>query len=81
LWARQRDLYTVWIALRWSLDRCDTLLRACIGRQWWRMREEWLTIEGASRGVAYGLTLANERSRSAPPCAAFDRTRVGEVAR
>jgi GT2 family glycosyltransferase len=57
--ARQRDAYMLWIVLRWCIDRADTLVRACIRRQWWRIREELLTIDGARRGVVYGLTLAN----------------------
>lgn len=61
LWARQRDPFAAWIVLRWGLDRCDTLLRATVQRQWWRVREELLTIAGAASGVRYGTMLAGER--------------------
>ena len=79
LWARQRDPYALWIALRWCLDRGDTLFRACLRRQWWRICEEMLTISGARRGLAYGLMLSNDQpaSRSAP----FENSRLPEVAR
>jgi GT2 family glycosyltransferase len=60
LWARQRDPFTAWIALRWAVDRCDTMLRATVRGQWWRIREELMTIAGAASGVGYGRMLAAE---------------------
>jgi GT2 family glycosyltransferase len=81
LWARQRDAYTLWIVLRWCVDRGDTLLRACLRRHWWRIREEWLTIDGARRGIAYGLRLAHEQPAAAGADAPFDNPRVREAVR
>jgi GT2 family glycosyltransferase len=57
LCARRGDLYAVWIAIRWWMDRADTVCRACARRQWWRLREEWLTLRGAHQGARYGLRL------------------------
>jgi GT2 family glycosyltransferase len=77
MWARQRDGYACWIVARWCIDRVDTLLRATLRRQWWRIREELLTIRGAVRGVPYGLMLAAQDrvAVAAPP------SRVSEAAR
>lgn len=57
VWARQGDAYALWIAARWWMDRADTVLRAFVRRRWWQLREEWLTLQGAHRGAAYGLRL------------------------
>jgi glycosyltransferase involved in cell wall biosynthesis len=55
MWARQGDPYVLWIAARWAIDRADTMVRAFARRQWWRLAEEWLTLQGAWRGAAYGM--------------------------
>jgi hypothetical protein len=59
-WARQADPYVLWIVFRWCVDRVDSVGRAIARGQGWRLREEWLTIKGAARGIPYGLTLRQE---------------------
>jgi GT2 family glycosyltransferase len=56
-WAREADPYVLWIVARWLVDRVDSVGRAIVRRQGWRLKEEWLTITGAASGIGYGLTL------------------------
>jgi GT2 family glycosyltransferase len=77
MWARQRDGYVCWIVARWCIDRVDTVLRAILRRQWWRIREELWTMRGAACGVPYGLMLAVQGHRDV----ARPQSRVPEAAR
>ena len=52
---RRHDAYGLWILVRWWLDRGNALARACIRRRWRHVQEELLMVQGARRGVSYGL--------------------------
>jgi hypothetical protein len=57
--ARQRDLYAAWILTRWCGDRLRALAASCVRLQRRRIREEYLMLHGAVRGLGHGLTLTS----------------------
>ena len=52
---RSGDAYALYLLYRWTMNHIRALVAAVWGRQWTRVREEYLMLVGTFRGTLYGL--------------------------